>query len=84
MGYIVWLEGDQGVDLIPDGENVSVADGVLHVRQGTTAIATYREGAWKMVREDGRVTRYINKKLFPISITQIEEGAAADAAAGEK
>ncbi|MDT2009411.1 hypothetical protein FXW78_46325 [Rhodococcus opacus] len=77
-GYIVHLENDHGVDLIPEGNDASVVDGVLTIFKNTEVLAIYRAGSWKAVRRDKDVTRYIDKKLSPISIETIEAAATSN------
>ncbi|MFC0452152.1 hypothetical protein [Rhodococcus jostii] len=74
-GYIVYLEDDDGVDLIPEGNDASVVDGVLTIFKNTEVLAIYRAGSWKAIRRDKDVTRYIDKQLVPISIETIEHSA---------
>ncbi|MDT2007259.1 hypothetical protein FXW78_26990 [Rhodococcus opacus] len=50
-------------------------DGVLTILKNTEVLAIYRAGSWKAVRRDKSVTRYIDKKLSPISIETIEGSA---------
>ncbi|RZL75448.1 MAG: hypothetical protein EOP32_31450 [Rhodococcus sp. (in: high G+C Gram-positive bacteria)] len=76
-GYVVHLENDHGVDLIPEGNDASVVDGVLTIFKNTEVLAIYRPGSWKAIRRDKNVTRYINKQLVPISIETIEDSATS-------
>ncbi|QSE87060.1 hypothetical protein [Rhodococcus koreensis] len=76
-GYIVHLENDDGVDLIPEGNDASTVDGVLTIFKNTEVLAIYRAGSWKAIRRDKNVTRYVDKQLSPVSIETIEDSATS-------
>lgn len=76
-GYIVHLENDDGVDLIPEGNDASIVDGVLTIFKNTEVLAIYRAGSWKAIRRDKNVTRYVDKQLSPVSIEAIEDSATS-------
>lgn len=72
MGYIVHLDRI-GVDLIPNANDVTVKDGVLFIGQGSNILATYPQGTWTAVREDGEVTTVDDEEAFLVSIESLKE-----------